>query len=172
MIALAWEGIEKLSKVDELYIRPMMPFDRVYHPGRGQTQFILTVFSRDAPGRRKPDLVLPPSNAGSSTHERGRLPVSQCRACTRRTRRVTARRGAGRHWECGRFATNNLFIVRNWLQTPAPNGSFLSGLTRRRIMDFLAEDGHEIQETTLTLDDVYNAHEVFRPAILKDPAGD
>ena len=28
-------------------------------------------------------------------------------------------------------------------------------------MDLLAEDGHEIQETTLTLDDVYNAHEAF-----------
>ena len=36
------------------------------------------------------------------------------------------------------FATNNLFMVRNGLvQTPAPNGAFLTGLTRHRIIELL-----------------------------------
>ena len=108
MIALAWEGIEKFSEVDELYIRPMMYFEDGFvvpdtdldtvHPDGVQ--------SADAGlGRRKNHgLVLPPSSAGGSTHEReGVLPLSQCRACTRRgpSKRLRHRRGAGRHWECG-----------------------------------------------------------------------
>ena len=60
------------------------------------------------------------------------------------------------------FATNNLFMVRNGLvQTPAPNGAFLSGLTRHRIIELLRGDGQEVEETTLTLSDLAAADEVF-----------
>ena len=60
------------------------------------------------------------------------------------------------------FATNNLFMVRNGLvQTPAPNGAFLTGLTRHRIIELLRGDGQEVEETTLTLSDLAAADEVF-----------
>jgi len=47
------------------------------------------------------------------------------------------------------------------VQTPVANGAFLSGLTRRRIMELLSADGYEIAELTLTLDDLAAADEVF-----------
>jgi branched-chain amino acid aminotransferase len=60
------------------------------------------------------------------------------------------------------FATNNLFMVREGrIQTPVGNGTFLTGLTRRRVMELLAEDGQYVEETTLTLDDLAVADEVF-----------
>ena len=46
-------------------------------------------------------------------------------------------------------------------KTPAANGCFLSGLTRRRIIELLAEEGTEVEETAVTLDDLLDADEVF-----------
>jgi branched-subunit amino acid aminotransferase/4-amino-4-deoxychorismate lyase len=60
------------------------------------------------------------------------------------------------------FATNNLFIVRDGtVQTPAANGAFLLGLTRRRVMELLTDDGYDVAEITLTLADLAAADEVF-----------
>ena len=169
MIALAWEGIEKFSEVDELYIRPMMYFeDGFVVPDTDSTQFILTVFKAPMPAwggvktmvssYRRPAPEAAPTNAKASClyPNVGRA-LAEARAKGYGTAVVLDAIG-----NVAEFATNNLFIVRNSVvQTPAPNGSFLSGLTRRRIMELLAEDGHEIREMTLTLDDVYNADEVF-----------
>ena len=47
------------------------------------------------------------------------------------------------------------------MQTPAANGAFLSGLTRRRIIELLTEDGYDVAEITLTLADLAAADEVF-----------
>ena len=107
MIALAWEGIEKFSEVDELYIRPMMYFeDGFIVPDTDSTQFILTVFKAPMPAwggvkamvssYRRPTPEAAPTNAKASC-------LYQCRACTRRgpSKRLRHRRGAGRHWECG-----------------------------------------------------------------------
>ena len=169
MIALAWEGIEKFSEVDELYIRPMMYFeDGFIAPDTDSTQFILTVFKAPMPAwggvktmvssYRRPTPEAAPTNAKASClyPNVGRALV-EARAKGYGTAVVLDAIG-----NVAEFATNNLFIVRNSVvQTPAPNGSFLSGLTRQRIIELLAEDGHEIREMTLTLDDVYNADEVF-----------
>jgi branched-chain amino acid aminotransferase len=60
------------------------------------------------------------------------------------------------------FATANLFIVKDGVaQTPVLNRTFLNGVTRRRVMRLLRDDGREVVERTLTFDDVLNADEVF-----------
>ncbi|MEL6311090.1 MAG: aminotransferase class IV, partial [Pseudomonadota bacterium] len=41
------------------------------------------------------------------------------------------------------------------------NGCFLAGITRDRILALLSEDGIETRETTLTLDDLREADELF-----------
>ncbi|PIV75142.1 MAG: branched chain amino acid aminotransferase [Rhodobacteraceae bacterium CG17_big_fil_post_rev_8_21_14_2_50_65_11] len=59
-------------------------------------------------------------------------------------------------------ATANVFIVRDGVvQTPIPNGTFLSGITRARHMSNLRAAGYEVQEVVLTFDDVRAADEVF-----------
>ena len=45
--------------------------------------------------------------------------------------------------------------------TPAPNRSFLAGITRRRVIRLLREAGVEVRETTLQLKDFLDADEVF-----------
>lgn len=59
-------------------------------------------------------------------------------------------------------ATANVFIVRDGeIQTPMPNGTFLSGITRARHIANLAAAGETVVEKTLTFEDVAAADEVF-----------
>ncbi|WP_427023781.1 branched-chain amino acid aminotransferase [Aureimonas ureilytica] len=58
--------------------------------------------------------------------------------------------------------TSNLFMVRDGaVFTPVPNGSFLNGITRQRVIRLLREDGMEVVEASLTVEDFLSADEVF-----------
>ena len=59
-------------------------------------------------------------------------------------------------------ASTNVFMVRDGIvQTPKPNGTFLNGITRQRVMSLLQSDGYEVQEATLKVDDFRSADEIF-----------
>ena len=59
-------------------------------------------------------------------------------------------------------ATSNVFMVRDGdVFTPVPNGTFLAGITRSRIMNLLRDDGFVVNESVLSLDDFRAADEVF-----------
>ena len=59
-------------------------------------------------------------------------------------------------------ATANIFMVRDGVAlTPAPNGTFLNGITRQRVIRLLRGAGVETHETVLTLDDFRKADEIF-----------
>ena len=52
-------------------------------------------------------------------------------------------------------ATSNLFIVKDGVViTPAPNGTFLNGITRQRTIALLRQDGRTVLEQRVTMDDV------------------
>jgi branched-chain amino acid aminotransferase len=48
--------------------------------------------------------------------------------------------------------------------TPAPNGTFLNGITRQRVIALLREDGVKVEETTLSYADFQRADEIFSTA--------
>lgn len=59
-------------------------------------------------------------------------------------------------------ALANIFMVKNGEYfTPIPNGTFLNGITRQRIIKLLRENGEKVWETTLQLDDFRVADEIF-----------
>ena len=59
-------------------------------------------------------------------------------------------------------ATSNIFMAKDGVvMTPAPNRSFLSGVTRARVIGLLREAGVEVRETTLTVEDFADADEIF-----------
>lgn len=169
IVALAWEGIEKFPEDAELYVRPMMYFeDGFVAPDTDSTQFILTVFEAPMPewrgitsmisSYRRPSPEAAPTDAKASClYPNVARALMEARQKGFGTAIVLDAMG-----NVAEFATNNLFIVRDGLvETPVANGAFLSGLTRRRIIDLLTGDGQEVAETTLTLDDVAAADEVF-----------
>lgn len=59
-------------------------------------------------------------------------------------------------------ASTNVFMVRDGVVfTPVPNGTFLAGITRARVIGLLREAGHEIVETSLSVSDFHQADEIF-----------
>ncbi len=58
--------------------------------------------------------------------------------------------------------TSNLFLAKDGIvKTPALNGTFLAGITRRRTIKLLRADGITVEETTLTVADFMDADEIF-----------
>lgn len=59
-------------------------------------------------------------------------------------------------------ASTNVFMVRDGVVfTPVPNGTFLAGITRARVIGLLREAGYEIVETSLSVSDFHQADEIF-----------
>jgi branched-chain amino acid aminotransferase len=60
------------------------------------------------------------------------------------------------------LANSNVFMVKDGVVlTPLPNGTFLDGITRRRVIGLLRSDGREVVETTLRYSDFRGADEIF-----------
>ena len=58
--------------------------------------------------------------------------------------------------------TSNIFMVKDGVAfTPAPNGTFLSGITRSRAIRLLREAGTEVVEKSLSVADFMDADEIF-----------
>ena len=60
------------------------------------------------------------------------------------------------------LATANIFIGKDGVVfTPAPNDTFLNGITRQRVITLLREAGVSVVETTLSYRDIQTADEIF-----------
>ena len=60
------------------------------------------------------------------------------------------------------LATSNIFLGKDGVViTPAPNGTFLAGITRARVISLLRESGVTVIEKTLTYRDFETADEIF-----------
>ena len=56
----------------------------------------------------------------------------------------------------------NIFMVKDGVvYTPIPNGTFLDGITRRRVIALLRDQGHTVKETALTYKHFTAADEIF-----------
>jgi branched-chain amino acid aminotransferase len=60
------------------------------------------------------------------------------------------------------LATSNIFLARKGeVFTPIPNGTFLNGVTRQRVIQLLRKAGTKVHETVLGIDEFRTADEVF-----------
>lgn len=59
-------------------------------------------------------------------------------------------------------ASTNIFTVKDGeVFTPAPNGTFLAGITRMRTIGLLRDAGYKVHETTMALEDLSDIEEMF-----------
>jgi len=59
-------------------------------------------------------------------------------------------------------ASTNVFMVKDGdVFTPVPNGTFLNGLNRQRVIKLLRSDGVKVHEVPMNLDDFADADEIF-----------
>lgn len=167
---LCWDGIRRFPKDAELYIRPMFYAEEGFvAPIAESTRFVLCV--HDAP--------LPKADAGFSACLSSRrrptpdsAPTEAKAACLYPNSGLALNEAKARGFEnavlcdpignVAEFATANLMMVKDGVvRTPAPNGTFLNGITRQRIIALLRADGHTVEEGRVTPVDLAEADEIF-----------
>jgi len=171
-LGLTQDGIKRFDKDAALYIRPMYWAERsgplLVAPDPESTRWCLTLY--EAPMRppegfsitlspyRKPSMECMPVDAKA-----GCLYPNNARALIEANSRgfgnCAVRDLVGNIAE---LATANLFIGKDGVVfTPAPNGTFLNGITRQRVIKLLRDAGVSVVETTLNYSDLENADEIF-----------
>ncbi|MCH2548592.1 MAG: branched-chain amino acid aminotransferase [Alphaproteobacteria bacterium] len=168
---LALDGIKKFGPRSELYIRPMFWADGAINlltPDPKSTKFALTIFEAPMPDGtgfscclsqfRRPGLESSPTDAKAACHypnSSRALIESQSRGY----QNPVMLDGLGHVAE---FATSNIWIVKDGIAiTPSPNGSFLNGITRQRIIRLMTNEGLYFEERTIKPEELLEADEIF-----------
>ena len=169
IVGLAVEAVRRFPRGTPLYIRPMFFARRGFVlPESDSTEFALVVHKRPLPepsgqrvcfsSYRRPARDMAPTDSKASC-----LYPNMQRALAEALRRgfdnAVVFDPVGNVAE---LATANLWLVRDGVAlTPAWNGTFLNGITRRRVIQLLRADGIEVREVAVTREDVLAADELF-----------
>ena len=166
------EGCAKFSKDAALYIRPMM-WAKQGTPGiidvvPEETGFCVCIeelampeigtFSLTVSPYRRPrqDMALTQAKAGSLYANNGRIMADA------RARGFNNALSMDIEDNVAETASTNVFAVKDGeVFTPVPNGTFLNGLNRQRVIKLLQADGVSVHEKTMTVDDFEKADEIF-----------
>jgi branched-chain amino acid aminotransferase len=169
---LAWEGIGKFDTHAALYLRPMywpeMGSNGVVAPDGDSTRWLLSIYEAPMPGEIGSAITLSPfrrptpetmpldAKAGCLYPNNGRA-LLEARARGFDNCLLTDMLG-----NVAELATANIFMVKDGvIRTPAPNGTFLNGITRQRTITLLEASGHRVDQTALTYREFLGADEIF-----------
>lgn len=170
MEALVREGVARFPADAELYVRPLVfAADGFLIPEPDKAGFALTLFDAPLPAftgfsaclstLRRPGPDMAPTDAKASA-----LYANSTRAMREAKARgfdqAIMLDGEGNVAE---FASSNLFLVTDAgkVVTPVPNGTFLSGITRARVIELLGKAGVQVEERSVKPDELDTAREIF-----------
>jgi branched-chain amino acid aminotransferase len=171
-VALVREGLGRFDRNAELYIRPMYWAEDAaggaVRPDPETTRWCLTMYVAPLPKPTGTAITLSPfrrptPDSAPVEAKAGCLYPQNARAM------IEARaRGFDNCLVCdslgniAELATANVFISKDGtVFTPTANGTFLAGITRRRVIGLLREAGATVVETTLRYCDFQSADEIF-----------
>lgn len=166
---LSWEGVAKFPPEAELYVCPMFYADSGFiAPDPASTRFVLSIFDAPLPeptgfsacksSFRRPARDMAPTEAKASCLYPN---VGRC---------VTEAQGKGfdtavvldPNGNVAEFAYTNLFYVKDKvIFTPVPNGTFLNGITRQRVIKLAKQNGFDVVEKSVKFEELMEADEVF-----------
>lgn len=169
LVKLCRDGASRFEPGAQLYIRPMFFARRGFIiPEPDSTECAIVIHRAPMPSRAG-------FSACSSPFRRPRpdtAPTLAKASClypmTQQALRHAKQQGFDNALMCNvegdvvEFSTSNLMIAKDGVvHTPVPDGSFLAGITRARVMGLLADAGVPVVERRMTLADVLDADEVF-----------
>jgi len=172
IIEIVKEGVETYADDAELYIRPMM-WATESTPGiidldPDSTAFSVCIEPLAMPKpegfsltvapycRPRQDMALTEAKAGSLYANNGRI------MAWARARGFSNALSMDIDGNVAETASTNVFAVKDGVVfTPVPNGCFLNGLTRQRVIGLLRADGIEVNEVKMTIADFETADEIF-----------
>jgi branched-chain amino acid aminotransferase len=172
MIGLTRDGMKKFPADTPLYVRPMYWAERAsplaLAPDPDSTRFALTLY--DSP-LRKPDgfsvtlspFRRPTPDSAPVDAKAGCLYPNNARAMFEAKSRgfdnCLVRDMVGNIAE---LANSNVFIGKGGIvYTPIANGTFLAGITRKRVIGLMRDAGVTVVETVLRYPDFESADEIF-----------
>jgi branched-chain amino acid aminotransferase len=171
-LSLTREGLARFDANAELYIRPM------YWPQHGAgggvlfdpetTNWCLSIYEAPMPQPTGNAITLSPYRRPTMEC----APVDAKAACHYPNNARALREAASRGFNnclmldflgnVAEFGNANVFMAKDGaIYTPVPNGTFLNGITRQRVIELLRGDGATVVETTLRYDDFAIADEIF-----------
>src|SRR6516162_2627545 len=171
-IALAREGIARFAPNAELYIRPM--YWAQHGSGGGvlfdpeTTNWCLCIYVAPMPPEIGSAITLSPFRRPTMES----APVDCKAGClypnNSRALIEAQSRGFGNCLmldmlgNVAEFGNSNVFMAKDGVvYPPAPNGTFLNGITRQRVVELLRNDNVTVVETTLKYRDFQDADEIF-----------
>ena len=172
IVGLTREGLKRFDAKAAIYIRPMYWAEQGGYMSvpadPASTRFLLCLYETPMPPPtgfsvtvspfRRPTLESMPTNskAGCLYPNNGRAILE---AKARGFDNALVRDLLGNIAETG---TSNIFMAKDGVvMTPAPNGTFLNGITRQRVIRLLREAGIEVREQSLSVANFLDADEIF-----------
>lgn len=171
-LGLVADGMKRFDKDAALYIRPMYWAEQagalLVAPDPESTRWCLTLY--EAPMRKPEGFSITLSPYRRPTVES--MPLDAKAGCLypNNARALIEAKGRG-FANCvvcdmlgnvAELATANIFMGRDGVVfTPVPNGTFLNGITRQRVIRLLREADVTVVETTLRYRDFETADEIF-----------
>jgi branched-chain amino acid aminotransferase len=171
-IQLAKEGVKRFDGQTALYIRPMYWGEKegpwIQEPDPESTRWCMCIY--EAPMRPPKGFSVTLSRYRRPTIET--MPVDAKAGClypnNARSLLEAKSRGFDNAIVCdmlgnvAELTTSNIFMAKDGVVfTPAPNGTFLNGITRQRVIALLRDGGINVIETTLSYQDFEKADEIF-----------
>jgi len=171
-VGLVLDGLKRFDKHAELYIRPMYWSEKngwlAVAPEPESTQWCLTLYEVPMPKPEGFAITLSPFRRPTMET----MPVDAKAGClypnNARALFEARARGFDNCLLCdmlgniAELATANIFMARDGaVFTATPNGTFLDGITRRRVIQLLRDAGVAVIETTLRYADFQHADEIF-----------
>jgi branched-chain amino acid aminotransferase len=171
-LGLAREGIARFRPNAELYIRPMYWAQNgsgggvLFDPET--TNWCLCIYEAPMPATTGSAITLSPFRRPTMEC----APVDAKAACLYPNNSRALIEAASRGFNnclmldmlgnVAEFGNANVFMAKDGVvYTPAPNGTFLNGITRQRLIDLLRADGASVIEATLSYADFLAADEIF-----------
>jgi branched-chain amino acid aminotransferase len=170
ILALALQGVSYFPPGSPLYIRPMFWAESgliLIDPTSTQFALVITKMALPNPGNgftcclssyRRPAPDQAPTHAKAACL----YPLAAMAAAEAKKRgfdNAVMRDPIGNVAE---FTAQNLMIGRDGVvHTPVPNGTFLNGITRQRVIALLRGAGVEVVERTIRVEDLVEADEIF-----------
>jgi branched-chain amino acid aminotransferase len=171
-LGLVRDGVKRFGAKPELYIRPMYwaesggPLSVPADPD--STRWCLTMYDTPMPAPGNSSVTLSPFRRPSVET----MPVDAKAGCLYPNNARALLEAASRGFDncllrdllgnIAELANANVFMARGGVvYTPMPNGTFLNGITRQRVIRLLRDAGVEVHEAVLGYQDFEQADEIW-----------
>lgn len=172
IVELTREGAKKFAPGTAIYVKPMVWGEgekgSAILPDPDDSRFLLCLFAAPMPAPGPSSITLSPFRRPSIEC----MPTDAKAGCLYPNNARALREAKARGFDnalvrdlIGNVAettTANIFMAKDGVvYTPAPNGSFLNGVTRQRVIRLLREAGANVVEKSLTYAEFEDADEIF-----------